>query len=350
MAEPNQLVDPKTIVSVLEKMKSEMEAALPKHITADRMARIALTAMRQNPKLFQCTRDSFLGSLLTASTLGLEPGVLGRSYLVPYFDHKQKVSICQFIPGWRGMMDLVNRAGQATAWTHAVYDGDEFDYGYGDRPFVHHKDGPWKGEENALMFVYAVGRLKEMEFPNLEVWPVGKIWKHRDRFNKVGDQHYSYKHPEMYARKIPLLQVIKYLPASVEMATASALDLAASEGKQRLTLEGSIRGQVDDSSVQEAEIERLLESLQWEEAKRQDFRDGYSGRPAEALDYLQKEVAKAKGASGARTQGNGKPEIKAADKPAQDTKPAQEATQAQPKQEAQRVEKKGSNTPEDWFA
>ncbi|WP_223201909.1 hypothetical protein, partial [Streptococcus pneumoniae] len=36
---------------MLEKFKGEIARALPKHINPDRMARIALTAFRMNPKL-----------------------------------------------------------------------------------------------------------------------------------------------------------------------------------------------------------------------------------------------------------------------------------------------------------
>ena len=72
--------------------------------------------------------------------------------------------------------------------------------------------------------------------PVIEVWDIDKIWMHRDKNNKCRDKndHYSFKHPEMYARKIPLLQVLKYLPSSIELASASALDVTASEGRQSL--------------------------------------------------------------------------------------------------------------------
>ncbi len=36
----------------------------------------------------------------------------------------------------------------------------------------------------------------------------------------------------MYARKIPLMQVIKYIPKSVELQVAMQADIEASEGRQ----------------------------------------------------------------------------------------------------------------------
>ena len=62
-----------------DKMKSQFAMALPKHIDTERFVRIALTCIRQNPKLAECSRESLLGALMTSSQLGLEPGgVLDR--------------------------------------------------------------------------------------------------------------------------------------------------------------------------------------------------------------------------------------------------------------------------------
>ena len=69
-----------------------------------------------------------------------------------------------------------------------------------------------------------------------------RITKHRDRYNKVGGKHYSYSNMEMYARKVVLLQVLKYLPASPELAQAIALNDAAEVGRQGLTIDDAIAG------------------------------------------------------------------------------------------------------------
>ena len=89
---------------------------------------LALTAFRNNKDLQACDQGSILASVMIASQLGLEIGVLGHAYLVPYKGQ------CQLIPGWRGLVDLVSRAGKATVWTGAVYEGDGFDYALGDSP------------------------------------------------------------------------------------------------------------------------------------------------------------------------------------------------------------------------
>jgi recombination protein RecT len=242
--------EPKSFPAMIEQFKAQISLALPKHLNADRMTRVALTEFRKNPKLAECTPVSVFASVIMASQLGLEPGLNGQGYLVPYFDHKKQVSICQFIPGWRGMVDLAQRSGRATAWTGAVFDGDEFEFEFGTNPFIRHIP---HGESDAskLLFTYAVGRVKGAEFPQIEVWPVQKVFAHRDRFNKVGKRHYSFDHPEMYARKVPLLQVLKYLPQSIELSTATALEHAAERGAQRLDIKDAIAGTfafTDDTS------------------------------------------------------------------------------------------------------
>jgi len=226
---------PANFPAMLESFKGEIARALPRHLNPDRMARIALTAFRRTPKLGECDPKSVFAAVIQASQLGLEPDTLGRSYLIPYGRE------CQFVPGWKGLVDLVNRAGNATVWTGAVFQGDEFDYALGDRPFVQHRPS---GEDDPelLTHVYAVGRVKNAKWPVIEVWPISRVKRHRDRYNKVGKRHYSFENLEMYARKVVLLQIIKYMPASADMAAAIALNDAAEVGSQNLSVKDAIDG------------------------------------------------------------------------------------------------------------
>lgn len=221
--------------AMLEQFKSEIARALPLHLSADRMARIALTAFRRSPKLANCEPASVFAAVIQASQLGLEPDTQGRSYLVPYGKE------CQFIPGWKGLVDLVNRAGNASVWTGAVFQGDEFNYQLGTDPKLDHK--PKGGyDPDTITHIYAVGRVKGSENPVIECWTMNRVRAHRDKYNKVGKSHYSFGNMEMYARKVVLLQVLKYMPMSIELERAVDLSRAAEEGKQRLTVESAIDG------------------------------------------------------------------------------------------------------------
>ncbi|WP_297739654.1 recombinase RecT [uncultured Tessaracoccus sp.] len=146
------------IIADLEAMTGEIQRALPKHITADRVARLVLTEIRKNPKLLNCTRESFFGALMTASALGLEPGVNGEAYLVPYADKKRGIVECQLIIGYQGVAKLF--------WQHPlakrmsaeyVCENDEFEYDKGLVQRLHHK--PAEGNRGKVTHYYAIVEL-----------------------------------------------------------------------------------------------------------------------------------------------------------------------------------------------
>ena len=92
-------------------MHTQIEKALPSVITPERFTRIALTAYSRNEKLQECTAESFLGSMMQAAQLGVEPNTpLGQAYLIPY--RNKGVMEVQFQLGYRGMIDLAYRSGE----------------------------------------------------------------------------------------------------------------------------------------------------------------------------------------------------------------------------------------------
>ncbi len=201
---------------LIQKSLPQIKLAIPKHLNADRMARIAMTEFQKNPDLAKCNPLTFIASIIQASQLGLEPGILGQAYLIPY------KTTCTFVPGWKGLVDLMSRTGRATVWTGAVFEGDEFRYSIGSTPFIDHRPAG-EDDPNKITHFWACGRVNGSEIPVIEVWTAAKVKKHLDRFNKIGSGHYAYRHWEMYGRKIALLQVLKYMPMSVEEAAGRAL-------------------------------------------------------------------------------------------------------------------------------
>ena len=219
----------------LDKLKPQLALALPRHMNADRMARLALTAFSTTPALQQCSPQSIAASIMTAAQLGLEPGIGGQGYLIPY-----KTS-CTFVPGWKGLVDLVSRSGRATVWTGAVREGDAFEFQLGDAPFCRHIPGDDADDAAPFSHVYAIGRVRDAQMPVIEVWSRAKVLKHLKQYNKVGGRHYaneSENNLEMYARKVALLQVLKYMPASIELQNAIDVSNAGDAGKG-VVLEGN---------------------------------------------------------------------------------------------------------------
>ncbi len=205
---------PGDLLKFLERGKSAVAMALPKHLNPDRMLRLAVTCFSTTPALRKCDANSILGAIVVAAQLGLEPGIAGQAYLIPYG------STCTLVPGWQGLVSLLNNSGRATAWTGCVFEGDVFDFQLGSNPRLIHVPGANFGESDKITWVYACGKVNGSEQPVVEAWPIDRVWRHRDRFNKVGAKHYSFQHPEMYARKVVLLQVLKYMPRSIELNNA----------------------------------------------------------------------------------------------------------------------------------
>lgn len=237
MSQNNQLVTfskPSDMAAYLDRCKGQISLALPKHMNPDRMLRLALTCFSTTPKLRECSAQSIVASVVVASQLGLEPGVNGQGYLIPYG------STCTFVPGWQGLCGLLNNSGRATAWTGAVFEGDIWDFQLGSAPRCVHVPGPNFGEEDKMTWVYACGKVNGSEQPVIEAWNMARVWKHRDRFNKVGQRHYSFQHPEMYARKVVLLQVLKYMPRSIELQNAIVAADAAEKGNTATVDEGIV--------------------------------------------------------------------------------------------------------------
>jgi recombination protein RecT len=83
----------KRLNDFMEQYKGQIALALPKHITADRMVRLTMTSFSQNAALQKCDMHSIFASVVIAAQLGLEIGVGGQGYLVPY---KGKAT---FVPG-----------------------------------------------------------------------------------------------------------------------------------------------------------------------------------------------------------------------------------------------------------
>lgn len=205
-----------TIAQVITQMQGEIARALPKHMDADRMARLALTVVRRTPKLAECTPASFAGALLTASALGLEPGVNDEVYLVPYGRE------CQLIIGFKGMTKLFYQHPMAKHIdAQVVYEHDEFDYQYGTNPYLAHK--PARGDRGAVECYYAVASLSNgaTAFVVLSPEDVKAL-----RQGKVGpDPRFKAGDPMHWMeRKTAIRQLVKILPKSTTLAAAAEAD------------------------------------------------------------------------------------------------------------------------------
>jgi recombination protein RecT len=228
----NALATINHVRELFQKSKAEIEAALPKHLTADRMLRIAMTEIRQNPKLLECDPKSLLGAVIQASQLGLEPGsALGHCYLIPFFNSKAKVFEVQFMPGYRGFLDLARRSGTVThIVARVVYDCDEFDVSYGLDEQIIHKPN-FEADKGDIVAVYAVAFLRDggKQFDVMTIDEIEAIRK-RSKASDFGPWKTDF---EAMAKKTVIRRLFKYLPVSVEIQKAVGMDELAEVGESQ---------------------------------------------------------------------------------------------------------------------
>lgn len=241
-----------------------------------RFGQLAMMEIRRNPKLFECDPMSILGCLMTSASLGLQLGVGGQAYLIPFKGE------CTFVPGWKGLMSLMHRTKAADVWTEVVRSGDYFKAYYGTKPGIEHEK---KGSRlDPITHFYACGLVRGAQYPVFDVWTMEEIVEHRSRFNKSGDKHYSYKSPEgmeAYGRKIPLLQVLKYMPANFEMEQATDLDSAAETGTQRIRPNDVIDGVISEDlalPVSSTPFDDKFVFLGWNAQERAEFIEMNKGK------------------------------------------------------------------------
>lgn len=213
---------------MLTARKSELQAALPRHLTADKMLRLTFTACTKNPKLLECSPASVYGAVLQCAQLGLEPDLLGQAYLVPFYNSKKKQFEVQLIPGYLGLLTLARRSGQiASIEARVVREGDLFEYEFGLTPKLKHKPEP--KAEGDITHVYAIARFMHGGEPSWEVMTGAEVELHRGRSRAAESGPWVTDWPAM-ALKTVLRKLAKLLPASVELQTAVQLDEAADAG------------------------------------------------------------------------------------------------------------------------
>lgn len=208
----------KSIKQLLIAQEGQIAKALPSVMTPERFTRIAMTALSTNPKLQACTGESFLGALMQAAQLGLEPNTpLGQAYLIPYGNQ------CQFQLGYKGLIELAHRSGEfKSIYAQTVYENDEFSFELGLDATLTHKPvlGSSRGKPIAY---YAVYKLVNGGY-GFEVMSYDDITSHAKQFSKsVNSGPWKTNFDEM-AKKTVLKKVLKYAPIKTEFSRGIAQD------------------------------------------------------------------------------------------------------------------------------
>ncbi len=212
-----------TLKDLLERVKQSIADIIPKHITPERVMKMALIAHSKTPKLFSCTQDSFLKAMMTAAECGLDfSGTTGQGYLIPFRNNKTNVTECQFIAGYRGLMDMARRSGKVTRLeARVVYANDKFVFSYGINQRIEHQPC-MDGNRGDIVCVYAIAQLSDGSIQS-EVMTIEDVNAIRARSRAKDNGPWVTDYSEM-ARKTVLRRLCKYIPSSPELELVIAAD------------------------------------------------------------------------------------------------------------------------------
>ncbi len=218
----------KKVGDLLEKMKSQLALCLPKHLSVDRVCRIAMTEFSKTPLLQECEPMSFVAAVMVASQLGLEIGIMGSSYLVPFRNNKKGIVECNLVPGYRGLLELARRSGNILSISaEIVYENDEFYFEKGLEAKLIHK--PKLVNRGEMIAAYAVAKLKDggNQFLVMSKEEIDVVKEKSKASSGPWISEYN-----AMAQKTVVRRLFKWLPSSVEMQKIAILDEASEAGIQ----------------------------------------------------------------------------------------------------------------------
>lgn len=207
-----------TIIQMLsgDAMRKQFALALPRLVGVDRFIRTAMTAIRNEPKLAQCTQASLMGALMTAAQLGLEIGVGGQAYLLPFGDK------ATFVVGFKGFIDLAYRSGLVSGiQAGAVREGDHWVFRRGLNPECEHEEADQRGK---LIAAYCIVHLKGggYVFDRVNAGDIARI-KQFSRSSGRPDSPWQTNEEAMWI-KSAIRKVAKLMPQSPELRAALEAD------------------------------------------------------------------------------------------------------------------------------
>lgn len=211
----------KTMQDYVKAMEGEIKKALPSVITPERFTRMVLSAISTTPKLSECTPQSFLGAMMTAAQLGVEPNTaLGQAYIIPFKNHG--IMEASFQLGYKGLIDLAYRSGEVSIiQAQTVFEHDEFTYELGLDPQLKHV--PATKDRGAAVAYYAIFKTKDGGY-GFEVMSMNDVRDHAKKYSKTfGIGPWQTNFDEM-AKKTVLKRVLKYAPLKSDFVRGVTAD------------------------------------------------------------------------------------------------------------------------------
>lgn len=254
MTELKEVAHRDPIVNLLAQYKGAIKSVLPKHLTPERIMRIAYNAVQRTPKLRDCTHTSLINSIIEVSKRGLDIGY--TAHIIPY--GKEAVFICDY----KGFIDLAHRSGQINAFRFKpVYAKDEFDYQEGTDPWIKHK--PYRGDDRgSLVAAYAVVTYKHggFDFEVIEQADADAI-KKRSPGAKTKDSPWNTEDEWTMWCKSAVRRLVKRVPQSPDLQQVAYLDEMAEAGLKQ-EFEDAIDAEFATAPPSTEDVEKQIDGLQ----------------------------------------------------------------------------------------
>jgi phage RecT family recombinase len=183
-------------------------------------------AFMRDPKLVNCTPESFVMAVMDCARLGLMPdGEMAA--LVPFKDTDQNVTIATLIVMYKGFLTVIYRAGQvSTMQAQVIYKGEDtpehLDYDLGTDGFVRFRPPLDRDDTKEIVGAFAIAHPRDGGKPWVELMG-GKELRKVAAVNKVRNGP-GKNWPGEMARKAPLRRLIKFLPRSPELDVLVEID------------------------------------------------------------------------------------------------------------------------------
>lgn len=222
--------DPKSSLrALLEKSKPSFAAVLPRHLTPDRLLKLAMAAVSKDTKLLTCTQTSILQAVMTSAELGLEPNTpLGLGYILPFRNAQTGQNEATFIVGFKGLVRLAYQSGEVESWyAETIYERDRYLVRLGSEPRLDHEPC-MSGDRGGPVAFYSVVKFKGSAERAFLIMTKADIEKIRARSKQPNGPAWSGSYDEM-AKKTVMRRHSKVLPLSEEKITHALQTQATAE-------------------------------------------------------------------------------------------------------------------------
>jgi len=250
MSKELTVAEDRTIKSMIAENMKAIKSILPKHITPERFARIAYTAIVSNPILARCSQLSLINAIIESSILGLEiGGSMHEASLIPFKNNKTNPATydATLVVEYPGLIKLAKNTGDVrNISAHPVFANDQFRYNYGiNQDLVHIPTTGIKGDLiNAYCIIWYINGGIDFEVVGPHEAEAAKN-KSATKFKKDSPWNQEENIPAMWV-KTAIRRIMKRVPKAAEQRFIQVDGMSGSDMGHLKDNSGIVNITVDD--------------------------------------------------------------------------------------------------------